>query len=328
MFTHVLVPLDGTDLAEGILPYVAQIAAGVGARITLITVVDPDMLEIPAAMRAESPGGRVPAEDRAQAHTRRHEESGPFVQQILENVERRAEANLREVAERLREQGASAEGKVVLGTPAEQIATFAENEGCDLIAMSTHGRNLIARGVLGSVTDKVIHSVSVPVLAITPERARRYHQEPAAQMTSLLAPLDGSELAESVLPYVESLALSMSLRVTLVKVLRLDNSSSAYLEGIAYATDAKIQAEVEQESGEYLGEVASTLSDKGVDVDTRVILGTPASAIADVAHEHDYDVIAMATHGRSGISRWVLGSVTETLVRTSGNPVLVVPPRG
>ena len=328
MFTSVLVPLDGSELAEGILPYVAQIAAGVGARITLITAVDPDMFEIPAALRAESSGGRVPAGEREQAHTRRHEGSGPFVQQILENVERRAEANLREVAERLREQGANAEGKVVLGTPAEQIATFAENEGCDLIAMSTHGRNLIARGVLGSVTDKVIHSVSVPVLAITPERARKYHQDPSGAMSTLLAPLDGSDLAESVLPYVESLALSMSLRVTLVKALRLDNSSSAYLEGMAYATDAKIQLEVEQESSEYLGEIASALRDKGVKVDTKVILGTPASAIADYSHEIDCDVIAMATHGRSGISRWVLGSVTETLVRTSGNPVLVVPPGG
>ena len=85
---------------------------------------------------------------------------------------------------------------------------------------------------------------------------------------------------------------------------------------------------MEKEATEYLGEVASTLSDKGVDVDTRVVLGTPASAIADVAHEHDYDIIAMATHGRSDISRWVLGSVTETLVRTSGNPVLVIPPQG
>ena len=193
MFTSVLVPLDGSELAEGILPYVAQIASGVGARITLLTVVDPEMLEIPNALRGESSGGRVPAGEREQAHTRRHEESGPFVQQILENVERRAEANLREVAERLRDQGANAEGRVVLGTPAEQIATFAEDEGCDLIAMSTHGRNLIARGVLGSVTDKVIHSVGVPVLAITPERARKYHQDPSGAMTTLLAPLDGSE---------------------------------------------------------------------------------------------------------------------------------------
>ena len=69
------------------------------------------MLEIPAALRGESSGGRVPAEEREQAHTRRHEESGPFVQQILENVERRAEANLREVAERLREQGAACGGQ-------------------------------------------------------------------------------------------------------------------------------------------------------------------------------------------------------------------------
>ncbi len=328
MFTHVLVPLDGTDLAEGILPYVVGIAGGVGARITLLTVVDPDMLEVPTSLRGEASGRGIPPEERRRAGTRRHESSGPFVQQIMENVERRAEAHLREVAERLREQGVEAEGKIVLGTPAEQIARSAEAEGCDLIAMSTHGRNLIARGVLGSVTDKVIHSVSVPVLTITPERARRYQQEPGGKMTTLLAPLDGSELAESVLPYVESLALAMSLRVVLVKALRLDNSSSAYLEGMAYATDAKIQLEVEQESSEYLGEIASALRDKGVKVITKVILGTPASAIADYSQEIDCDVIAMATHGRSGISRWVLGSVTETLVRTSGSPVLVVPPGG
>ena len=326
MFTHVLVPLDGTDLAEGILPYVVRIARGAGAPITLLTVVDPDMLEVPGTLRGESSGRSVPAGERAQARVRRHEESGPFLQQILENVEWRAEASLREVADGLREQGVEADVKIVLGTPAEKIVTFAEDEGCDLIAMSTHGRNLIARGVLGSVTDKVIHSVSVPVLTITPERAQRYHQDPGAEMTSLLAPLDGSDLAESVLPYVERLALSMSLRVTLVKALRLDNSSSAYLEGMAYATDAKIQLEVEQESSEYLGEVAAGLRENGVQVDTRVILGTPASAIADYSHEIDCDVIAMATHGRSGVSRWVLGSVTETLVRTSGNPVLVVPP--
>ena len=328
MFKHVLAPLDGTDLAEGILPYVVRIARGVGARITLLTVVDPDMLEVPATLRGDASSRGVPSQDRQRAGARRHEASGPFVEQILENVERRAEANLREVAERLREQGVEVDSKIVLGTPAEQIARTAEDEGCDLIAMSTHGRNLIARGVLGSVTDKVIHSVSVPVLTITPERARRYQQDTSAPMTRLLAPLDGSELAEDVLPYVESLALSMSLRVTLVKALRLDNSSSAYLEGMAYPTNAKIQQEVEQEADEYLEEVASGLRGKGVRVDTKVLLGTPASAIADYSHEVDCDIIAMATHGRSGISRWVLGSVTETLVRTSGNPVLVVPPGG
>ena len=217
MFTQVLVPLDGTDLAEGILPYVVRIARGVGARITLLTVVDPDMLEVPATLRGDASSRGVPSQERQRAGARRHEASGPFVEQILENVERRAEANLREVAERLREQGVEVDSKIVLGTPAEQISQSAEDEGCDLIAMSTHGRNLIARGVLGSVTDKVIHSVSVPVLTITPERARRYQQDTSAPMTRLLAPLDGSELAEDVLPYVESLALSMSLRVTLVK---------------------------------------------------------------------------------------------------------------
>ena len=328
MFTHILVPLDGSGLAEGILPYVARIAAGVGARLTLLMVVDPDALEVSASLRSDASGRAVSPGERERAGAHPHEASGPFAQQILENVERRAEANLREVAARLEEQGVSAESRVVEGSPAERIAAFAEEEGCDLIAMSTHGRNLIARGVLGSVTDKIIHSARVPVLTITPDRASEYSRDSAAPVTSLLAPLDGSELAEQVLPYVESLASAMPLSVTLVKAIVPVSSAPAYVEGLSFASDAKIQSERETEAAEYLSKVAAGLSGKGIDADARVIIGTPATAIADLARESGYDVIAMATHGRSGLSRWVLGSVAETLVRTSSAPVLVAPPRG
>ena len=328
MFTNILVPLDGTDLAEGILPYVARIAGGVGARLTLLMVVDPYALAVPDSLRGDLSGRAVPAREREQAGEHPHEAGGPFVQQILENVERRAEAHLRQVAARLEERGVSAGFRVVEGPPAERIAAFAEEEGCDLVAMSTHGRNLIARGVLGSVTDKIIHSVRVPVLTITPDRASEYHQGSAAPMTGLLAPLDGSELAEEVLPYVESLALAMSLKVTLAKALLMPSSAPAYVDRISFASDAKMHAQMKAEAAAYLGGVESGLSGRGIEVESRVVTGTPATAIADLARESGYDIIALATHGRSGISRWVLGSVTETLVRTSAVPVLVVPPRG
>ena len=170
-----------------------------------------------------------------------------------------------------------------------------------------------------------MHSVNIPVLTITPERAGKYHQEPGETLTSVLAPLDGSDLAESALPFVEALAAKMALEVTLVKVLKLAANSSAYIEGMSYAIDAEIQLEVETEVEDYLAGVAANLATKGIEVDHKVVNGSPAVAITDLSRQLSNDIIVLATHGRSGLTRWVLGSVTEALIRTSGEPVLAIP---
>ena len=98
-------------------------------------------------------------------------------------------------------QGVDVTAWVSSGSPAEDIVGVADNQDCDLIAMSTHGRSALARGVLGSVTDKVVHSTNIPVLTMTYERAETYH-DPKSALTRVLVPLDGSPLAETILPYV------------------------------------------------------------------------------------------------------------------------------
>jgi nucleotide-binding universal stress UspA family protein len=228
------------------------------------------------------------------------------------------------VVEWLRIRGVSAEGRAILGNPAEEIVRVSEDEGCGLIAMSTHGRNLIGRSILGSVTDRVLHSASVPVLTITPDRARMY-QEEGTTLNTVVVPLDGSELAELALPYAEELATALSLEVLLVRVVRTDHLAFSYEEFAGRIPD--FTSDLEREAARYLEAVSEGLRNRGLAVGHRVLGGAPAPSLLDLARETPRNLIAMTTHGRSGLTRWVMGSVAEAMIRGSGDPVLVVRPR-
>jgi nucleotide-binding universal stress UspA family protein len=335
VFNKVLVPLDGTKLAEGILPYVAQLAKGLDMPLVLLSVVDPDAVELPERFRTApaldvvpvglsiaSVSTRTPAE---QLPPHPHEPSGPpYVSQMLDNAETELKRRLEEMVRQLSKQGVKAKSVTCLGKPAEEIVRIAEREGCDLIAMSTHGRSALGRGVLGSVTDKVIHSSHLPTLTITPERAEYYHK--GASINAIMCPLDGSPLAETALPYVEALAQKMSLDVMLVRVLKVGGIYPAYVDGYPYAGVTDLETLIEADATEYLREVAEKLKDRGFNVQSKLLRGAPAQAIVDLAHEEPQDLIVLTTHGRSGLTRWVIGSVAEAVIRTSGDPVLVIPP--
>ena len=211
------------------------------------------------------------------------------------------------------------------GNSAAEILRVAEEEGCGLIAMSTHGRTPIARSILGSVTDKVIHSSTLPVLAVSPGKARRYQEkEGGASLTSMKVPLDGSEFAEHALPYAEELGRSLSLELLLVRVVDLEYPAYAY-GGSSIVR--RIAERLVEEATTYLDGVAQSLTNKGIAVRSRVIPGSPARALVSLAHETPHDLVVMTTHGRSGMSRWLMGSVAEAMIRASGDPVLVVRPQ-
>lgn len=307
MFRKILVPLDGTELAEGILPFVSQLAKSPDVSIVLLSVIDPGDAEVP--VRATN--------DQAD-----NESSPP---QIVESAEGNAIMHLTEVTQRLGKEGIGATHAVAVGRPDEEIVKFAEQEGCDLIAMSTRGRNPLGRGILGSVTDHVIHSSQLPTLTITPERAQTYWDQ-GVNISRLMVPLDGSALAETALPFAEGLARDLSLEIVLIRVVKVGGIYSAYIEGYPYAGMADVEREVENEATEYLTGIAGTLKAKGYKVSWKVHRGAPAAVIVDLAKETPQDIIVLASHGRSGLTRWVIGSVAEAVVRASGDPVLVVPP--
>lgn len=178
---------------------------------------------------------------------------------------------------------------------------------------------------MGSVTDRVIHSSRLPTLTITPERAQSYWRQ-GVTISRIMVPLDGSALAETALPYVEQLARELSLEVVLVRVVKIGGIYSAYIEGYPYSGAADVEAEVEREATEYLKAVAGRLRAKGLEVRWKVHRGSPAAIIVDLARETPQDIIVLASHGRSGLSRWLIGSIAESVIRASGDPVLVIPP--
>jgi nucleotide-binding universal stress UspA family protein len=342
MFEKALIPLDGTELAEGILPYVTELMKGLDGSIVLLSVIDPDAVEsperlrrVPAAtharyMSASGPDSRVaaftPSEESAEhSHTPAHETGEPHMTQIFDRLYEEAKTRLDAVVRELSTKGVAAESVVAFGHPAETIATIAEEKGCDMVAMSTHGRDPLARGVLGSVTDKITHLAHLPTLTITPERAKQYWEE-GVTIDRIMVPLDGSPLAESILPYVEHLAQKLSLEIMLVRVLKLSMGSYASVGGYLYTGYPELEAEIETDTIDYLKVMAERLEAKGLRVQWKLLKGAPAVAITDLARETPHDIIALASHGRSGMRRWVLGSVADSLIRASGDPVLVIPP--
>ncbi|MCE2463007.1 MAG: universal stress protein [Dehalococcoidia bacterium] len=193
MLKTILVPLDGSDIARGILPYVSQIARKTGTPLVLHTAIDLQSMHI-------------------------SETSAMYLDQIEGRLRARALGTLKEIADQLRDASIEVRSEVTVGSPAEEVLRFAGEARCDLIAMSTHGRNAIGRSILGSVTDKIVHSADVPVLTINPETARKYQEQEGMTLNRVILPMDGSQLAEQAVPYAVSLAQAMSLEVELVQV--------------------------------------------------------------------------------------------------------------
>jgi len=302
MFNKVLVPLDGSNITGLILPYVTQLAGGMDIPILLLSVIE-------------------------------YPDSGEGVSHrsdLVGMMEDTAKRRLREVADRIEGHGVRVESTVVIGKPVEKIIDTAKLQGCDLIAMSTHGQNAQGPGVLGSVTDRLVHTSQTPVLAIAPSRADMYTAYEAvrrtlakitgANLTDVLAPLDGSQLAETALPYVEELARRLSLKITLLQVVK--RIGDAWMEG-SDESDIE-QQKAEARALEYLEAIAERLRVKGLKVFSQVETGSPVMAITNLARHIRPDFIALATHGQA---RWTLGSVAEALVRGTGDPILVVSPQ-
>lgn len=308
MVEKILVPLDGSDLAEHILPYVSHMARGLRATAHLLSVVDPDAVEVPNRYRrggTDAAGG------------------APYASQVFDKMKDGFERHLAQVASDLRARGVDAEWATAFGPAAEEIVRMAHDKGCDLIAMATHGRTVLGRGVLGSVTDRVVHSSTLPVLAMEPEQVDRYLGRDLT-IATVVVPLDGSPLAEGVLPHIIELARGLSLNVLLMRVVTL--IPYGHVDG--YFVDGfDPEADLSQEATEYLGAVATRLRAEGLEVETRVMTGHPAQCIVQVSRETPNGIVAIATRGRSGLRRWLIGSVAESVVRSSGEPVLIVPPR-
>ena len=145
----------------------------------------------------------------------------------------------------------------------------------------------------------------------------------------ILVPLDGSEISEQALEHVkEIMPVPSTTEITLLRV--VDPLATTYAGGTDAAIEVavEIQKKADAEAAAYLKKVKGELKDLGIQVKTVLTVGIPADVILEYARQKGVDLIIMSTHGRSGISRWLFGSVAEKIIRHSQVPVLISPPRG
>jgi len=221
------------------------------------------------------------------------------------------------------EKDTSVKCSVERGKPEEVIIEKAASDKNILVAIATHGRSGVERWLLGSVAEKVLRGTTNPLLLVRADEVA--NAEGKASLRSIVVPLDGSELAESVLPSV--IELSKKLKMEIIVTRAYEFPVAAYYGSEAYyAPDYEdLSAQLREEARVYLEKKVEELRSAGLEKVSFVLLeGPSANEIITLARKTPDNLVAMCTHGRSGVKRWILGSVTEKVVRHSGDPVLVV----
>ena len=296
MFTRILVPLDGSETAEAVLPYARLLSSDLKIPVELLTVVD--VAEIGRHLRSEQ-----------------FSDLGALIKyQIVDH-----EKYLGGIAQSF--QGQEVSCTVDKGITAGSIIDKAGADKGTLIAMATHGRSGLTRWLLGSIAEKVLRAANNPLLLV---RAREGAATSGkATIDSVSVPLDGSELAESILAQVVEFAKAIKLAVRLMRCYSVADMIYGYEDYSAGLVALRERSK--EEAVEYLEAKVDQLREQGLtEVVPLTSEGEPGEAIIESAKGLPNSLIAMCTHGRSGVNRWLLGSVTEKVVRHSGHPVLVI----
>ncbi len=297
MYSQILIPLDGSKTAEKVLPYARFLASRLNIPVELLGVIDLPAIAIHLSG-----------------------EKTRYLDHFVAEEERSSKAYLQEIARTF--SGSGAVCSVAKGKPEDVIIEKGAANKDMLIAMATHGRSGVKRWLLGSVTEKVLRGGSNPLLLVRAEEKAKTEGE--AAVSSVIVPLDGSDLAETALPKVAEMAGMLKLKVILFRAYELP--AGAYYGSEDYLPNyEELLAHLREETHDYLkAKVAELKAQSWASVSSVAAEGSGAEEIIKIARETANSLVAMCTHGRSGVERWVLGSVTEKVVRHSGEPVLVL----
>jgi nucleotide-binding universal stress UspA family protein len=297
MYRRIVIPLDGSKTAEKVLSYARVLAKNLAVPVELLNVID-----ITALAKRVAP------------------EQARYLDTIIAEDEHRCRVYLRDVARSF--SGAGVQCVVKRGNPADVIIACANEVKGTLIAMATHGRSGLNRWWLGSVAEEVLRGTGAPVLLIRGNEEGGLGAETV--IDSAVIPLDGSELAEGALTAAAELAKMLDLEIVLFRAYELP--ASAYYGSEDYLPNYdQLKEQVKQQVQSYLADKMTKLKAQGVTrVSSVIVEGAGPNEIVGYARKIPNNLVAMCTHGRSGLKRLVLGSVTEKVVRHSGDPVLVL----
>ena len=295
MFNHIIVPLDGSVLAECVLPHLRVIARGSSAEVTLLRVLDP----------AEAAPKSRPVD--------------PFDWQIQKAE---AESYLKDISQRLQQAGLPVQVEVQEGRAAETIIDYAQARGADLLLMSSHGQSGLSGWNVSGVVQKIILRARTSVMIVRAYQAAKVELD-KLNYQRILLPLDGSPRAEVVLPYALAIAQSSEADIIVTHIVRrpeLPRRTPPSTEDLQLAD--QLTERNRQEASSYLEELKPRLGDR---VETRLIIDENVSrTLYRQAEEEKIDLVILSAHGHSGETRWPYGSVVISFIAYGTTPLLVI----
>jgi nucleotide-binding universal stress UspA family protein len=286
MYERILFPTDGSAGAEAVFEHVLDIAVDHAAAVHVLNVADTTRDSV-TTVRGE----------------------------VIDTLETEGESVVAEAAERGTERGVDTVTEVLQGEPYSTILDYADARDVDLVVMPTHGRRGLERLLLGSTTERVVRRADVPVLTVRPDEEVRIDYP----YRNVVVPTDGSDCAG------DALAVGVDLAATTGAALHLLSVVDVASLGVDVRTNMQMDA-LEESAERILGDAADVAAEAGVDTVTETVeFGASVHrAVLEYVEHNDADLIVVGTHGRTGFDRYVLGSVTEKLLRTAPVPVLAV----
>jgi nucleotide-binding universal stress UspA family protein len=304
MYRRILVPLDGSPTAEQALDEATGLAQHAAAQVLLVHVLDF--------------GVSLPCDEDDPDYWRgcRQHDADTYLESVAEKTRVKSMVPV------------SISVRDGVNTVAA-ILTEAEDWKANLIVMTTHGRGVIERAWLGSVADSLVREAKLPVLLVR-AKAAGTERRGDRRFEHILVPLDDSERSRRILPAAAALARVEQARVTLLHVVHPWVVPVRPLAHAHHAAEIRKHAVLDrtEKAEEYLSEIALGLDPaiKDVTADAVTAKWSDAEEIMNYARDHEADLIALATHGRSGLKRSLLGSVADKIIRGADQPVLVLRP--
>lgn len=301
MFDSILVPLDGSQLAECVLPHAAAFARCFDAEITLLRILEKNQTGVTAQL---------------------------FDLLNWQIQKTKASLYLEEIKGRFKESNIRVRATVMEGLVTEGITEYAQNEGMKLIILSSHGRHGLTQWGISSITQKIILSAPTSVLIV------RAHQQniPSVELSTIplyqhtLVPLDGSQRAEHVLPIITKLAHVHKPKIHLVHVVHppeMARQMPPASEDIDLSN--RVVARNREEAGHYLEQVKSRSNFHGITVQTHLVTSDhTATALYQVVEQEHIDMVILNAHGYSGKHQWPYGSVVNNFILYGKVSLLIV----
>jgi len=296
LYRQILVPLDGSVFAEAALPLALELSRRTRANVHLTTVLEP-------VTSFAYEGWEAAALE--------------WSQKYLENAAARLEGHA----------GGEITHSVATGPTVETIQAEVQAHDADLVVMATHGRGTMSRMWLGSVADGFLRQADRPIVLVRPEEDAEPETSFQHRFETLMIPLDGSELSESALQHATAFGELFDSAYHLTRIVSYPlDIASPYLPHTAQVSQELLD-DARKGSAEYLESHAENMRRRGLRVTTSV--ATDAQAGHGILSEGEAvgaDMVAMATHGRQGLSRVILGSATDKVLRGMHSPLLLYRP--